>query len=225
MPPAGYVYLAASSDALAPLVLRAHERLAKKRPRLAVSYAPVAGAPAAVCSMRAFVAKSFPDADVETFVLPGEVDPMSLDEARAIVARADMIFVCGGDPVLGAKIFAENGADAWLRDSRARGVPCIGVSAGSIMFGAMWVEWPDDPPPDAPHYGAILVPCAGVVGDLLVDCHDEADDWVELRIVGEMLRATKSQLRIRGIPTGAGLIVAPDGSLEIVGAPPFEIPL
>jgi hypothetical protein len=88
------------------------------------------------------------------------------------------------------------------------------------MLGSFWGDWPEEPD-GRPFDGGALVRMTGVVSDLVVDTHNEEDDWDELRLVHGMLQAAGEPARLRGIPTGGGLIVAPDGSLESVGDPPF----
>ncbi|MEO6573724.1 MAG: Type 1 glutamine amidotransferase-like domain-containing protein, partial [Polyangiaceae bacterium] len=141
--------------------------------------------------------------------------------AQAIIAEADLVFLSGGDPVLGARILCEAGADAWIREARERGAAAAGISAGAIMLGAWWASWPDDHHGDEPFDGGVVIPCLGVVDDLVIDCHAEEDDWNELELVSEMLRAKGVSARFRGVPTRGGLIVRPDNSLEIVGDEPF----
>jgi hypothetical protein len=92
----------------------------------------------------------------------------------------------------------------------------LGLSAGSIMLGAHWAEWPDD----GDDHGATLVPCTGVVADLVVDCHDEASDWEELRAVARLLAATNAPTpRFIGIPTGGAVVVDASGAIGQLGGP------
>jgi cyanophycinase-like exopeptidase len=227
----GAVYLAASSQektlrAMASRVLASVER----RPlRVAATFA-AAGGPM-IERVGHSVGRLFEGADVHRFTVSGEgsgAPAMEAAEAAAIVEGADLIFVGGGDPVQGARRLARAGADAWLRDAHARGTACLGISAGAIMLCAWWAEWPDDPPPGARHDGGELVRCAGVVPDLVVDCHAEDDDWNELRLVRAMLRAQRPRdgaadvappplPRFVGLPTGTGIVVSRDGSAVDIG--------
>ena len=101
----------------------------------------------------------------------------------------------------------------------------LGISAGAMMLCAHWASWPEqEAPVGAPFDGGELVRCTGVVPDLVVDCHAEDDGWSELVLVRGMLQAQGLTARLRGIPSGGGLIVAPDGSLEVIGKGPFEPP-
>ena len=226
-PPRGHVYLAASSHegtlrTMASRILAANLR----RPLKVVATYAAAGGPM-VERMNHYAARLFGGAEVRRFTVAGETGgAMTAPEARATLDDADLVFVGGGDPVAGARRLVGAGADVWLRDARERGIPCLGVSAGAIMLAAWWADWPDHPPLGAPHDGGALVRCTGVVPDLVVDCHAEEDDWSELRLVRGLLRdqpASAPQPRFVGIPTGQGLIVAPDGSTEDVGGPPFRL--
>jgi cyanophycinase-like exopeptidase len=221
----GAVYLAASSHeaTLRELASRARATIARSPLRVAATYA-AAGGPMAD-RMNHFLARLFPGATIERFTVAGERDAMPAAKARALVENADVIFVGGGDPVQGARLLVAAGADAWLRDARARGVACMGISAGSIMLGAWWAEWPDpEEVGDAPHDGGELVRCAQVVPDLVVDCHAEEDDFAELRLVREMLADRPAPLpRFLGLPTGTAIVVGPDGSVTSIGGPPAAV--
>ncbi len=194
-------------------------------PKIAVSFAPVAGSPEALKYMGDRTLKLFAGKGTVTrFCLAGEADADPV-RAKAIVDEADLIFFSGGDPVVGAHILRESGADAWVREARERGATFAGISAGAILLGASWASWPDEHPPNAPFDGGMLIACASVVDDLVVDCHGEEDDWNELKLVAAMLRARSTEgaaePRLRGIPTRGGLIVGPDNALEIVGDEAF----
>jgi hypothetical protein len=229
-PAPGAVYLAASSHegtlrAMASRILASAER----RPlHIAVTYA-AAGGPM-VARMNEHLARLFGGAEIHRFTVAGELPgagSMGPEEAAATIEAADLIFIGGGDPVLGARRLVDSGADVWLRGARARGTPCLGISAGAIMLASWWAEWPDHPAHGAPHDGGELVRCTGVAAALVVDCHAEDDDWSELRLVQGMLRgrlAGKPQPRFLGLLTGRGIIVEADGSTENVAGAPFELP-
>jgi hypothetical protein len=224
----GNVYLAASHGhaALGAMTRRALASVDRKGPaRVAVTYA-AAGGPLVERMMKVF-GDLFPGADVRRFSVAGERHPMPEAEARAVVEDADVIFFGGGDPVAGARVLVDAGADVWVREARARGAACVGVSAGAMMLCAWWAEWPDDPYPGAPHDGGELISCTRVVDDLVVDCHAEGDGWSELELVHGMLRdrldADAPLPRLLGLPTGTGIVVGPDGAIEAVGGSPFRL--
>jgi len=206
------------------MVTHALSHVQGRAPRVALSLAALAETQGAIRKFLGwFTAHAFGGAQVTRFTVEGEPKPMSADEARAIVDAADLIYLTGGDPVAGARVLTGSGADLWLREARARGAALAGGSAGAILLGAWWAEWPDEP--DAllrqrPFDGGSLLRCTGVVPDLVVDTHAEEDAWQELRLVQGLLAAAGHTPRLRGIPTGGGLVVGPDGSLTVVGDPP-----
>jgi len=225
----GAVYLVASGqDGLLPKVAaRAYEALGKSKARIAVTYSPVAGDARGLKFMSGRMASLFPDATFERFAVDGEEAPMIPAEARAVIDRADLVFVSGGDPSLGAKVLHGGGASAWLREANERGVPLLGVSAGAILLGAWWADWAEgDEEPAAPgagDAGARLLGCIGAVPGHVFDTHNEEDDWDELRAVAELCARQREPARFVGIPTGGALVFHGDGTMEPVGAKPFVL--
>jgi cyanophycinase-like exopeptidase len=230
----GRVYLVASGqdESLDKVAARALAETGARRPRVAISYAPIAESPQALGFMQMRASTVFAGADVERFAVEGEEGAMDTAAARAVVERADLVFLVGGDPVLGAKILKRAGAGEWLRAAHARGASMLGVSAGSILLGAWWAEWSEEDA--AAGANGLLVECLRVVGDLVIDCHDEASDWEELRLVKAMYDASAGGARTRertparfvGIPTGGAIVVHPDGGRathEIVGNAPLYL--
>lgn len=134
-----------------------------------------------------------------------------LGKTRALLEESDMILVSGGDVEEGMRLVEERGMLEPIRDLHRAGKPFLGISAGSIMLARQWVRW-DDEDDDS---SARLFPCLGIA-DILCDTHGEGDDWEELRA---LLALCSDGAKGYGIPTGAGLVVAPDGSLEALGRP------
>jgi putative intracellular protease/amidase len=212
----GTAYLVASGqDGLLPVVAkRAMGALGKPRVRIAVTYAPVAGDDAMLRFMSERMAPLFPGAIVETI----ESDP-------AVVERADLVFVSGGDPTLGAMILEQTGAAAWMREAHVRGTPVMGVSAGTIILGQWWVKWPDDEEDDEHLDRTSLVRCTGIVPGHVFDTHNEEDDWDELRVAARLVQRQGENAVFLGIPTGGALVVSGDGRMEVIGEPPFRLDL
>jgi hypothetical protein len=222
----GPVYLVASGQdgLLGPVAKRALDALGKAQPRIAVTYAPVEGDAEGMRFMSGRMPGLFPGGILE-----------AIEHERRVVDQADLVFVSGGDPTHGAKVLARTGVDGWLREASARGVPMMGVSAGAIVLGDWWVDWPEDdgtspaPPErgqnlgDAPPEAASLVPCTGVVAGHVFDTHDEADGWEELHVAARLLRSKGLRSRLLGIPTAGALVFHPDGTMEVVGIPPLEL--
>lgn len=134
----------------------------------------------------------------------------NLDQARAILETADVVFVSGGDVEAGMRALEERQAVPFLRGLFEAGKPFVGMSAGSIMLAQQWVRW--DGPDDA---AAELFPCMGLA-PVLCDTHGEAEDWEELcALLGLAPEGSCGY----GIPSGGGLAVHPDGRLEALGGP------
>jgi len=132
-------------------------------------------------------------------------------KAQAILESADMVFVSGGDVEAGMEVLEEREILPFLRGLYQGGKPFFGLSAGSIMLARQWVRW-DDPDDDTT---AGVFPCMGLAS-LVCDTHGEAEGWEELQV---LLRLTPEGTVGYGIPSGAGLCVAPDGTAEAMGHP------
>jgi cyanophycinase-like exopeptidase len=212
------------SELWADLLDRAFANVSGRAPRVALSLAPISGEPEVLKKFAGwFVGKTFRGAEVHRFVVAGEPGAQAPDEARRIVENADLVFISGGDPIVGARLLNGAGADDWLRDAARRGATLSGGSAGAILLGSFWAEWPDDGE-GKPFDGGQLRHCTCVAPDLVIDTHDEEDGWNELKLVHGMLRAAGHRHRVRGIPTDGALVIHDDGRLEPVGAAPFELP-
>jgi cyanophycinase-like exopeptidase len=210
----GAAYLVGSGQdgVLAQVAKQAARSLHRARPRIAVSYAPVHGDDAGLRFMSERMPRLFPGAELET-----------IEQDRAVVDRADMVFVSGGDPTGGAKELARTGAGAWIREANGRGVPVMGVSAGSILLGDWWIDWPDDEEEDPALERTTIIRCIGAVAGHVFDTHDEEGDWQELRIAAALLRRRNENPTFLGIPTGGGLVFDGAGAMVVVGEPPFRV--
>ena len=207
------VYLVASGQdgLLKEVAERAMREVGKKSLRVAMSYAPVEGDAQGLKFMSERMPGLFPGATLETIA-----------SDRTVVDRADLVFVSGGDPTLGAKVLARTGAAAWMREAHARGTPMMGVSAGAIVLGAWWIDWPEDE--DAPEEQADLVACVGVLPHHVFDTHDEEDDWEELKVAQRLLaRRGGGHAKFLGIPTKGALVFDGPDAMEVVGEAPFAL--
>ena len=102
-------------------------------------------------------------------------------EAMCALARADAIFVSGGDVAEGMDVLrARKGMIACLRERFASGVPFMGLSAGSIMLARGWVRWAEE------DEGGTLFECLDFA-PIYCDVHGEADDWDELKALLRLL--------------------------------------
>jgi len=134
-----------------------------------------------------------------------------IDKTRSILESADMVFVSGGDVEEGMEVLGERKILPFLRELYESGKPFFGLSAGSIMLAREWIVW-DDPNDDST---SSTFPCMAFA-PVLCDTHSEDEGWEELRA---LLLISPDGTSGYGIPTGAGLCVYPDGTLEALGDP------
>lgn len=134
----------------------------------------------------------------------------NLDKAMAVLERADVVFMSGGDVEAGMRVLQERGIGPYLHSLYQAGKAFVGISAGSIMLAQQWVRWEGDD--DA---SAQLFPCLGLA-PILCDTHGEAEGWEELRTLLKLAPAGPVGY---GIPSGAALVVHRDGTVEPLGGP------
>jgi peptidase E len=125
--------------------------------------------------------------------------PGEIGEARSILNGADIVFVSGGDVEAGMSRLSETGMVRELASIFSKGVPFMGVSAGSIMLCREWVRWPD--PSDERRIERF--PCLGLV-DALCDTHGESDGWSEL---ASLLTLCPDGTLGHGIATGGAVCI------------------
>jgi len=130
-------------------------------------------------------------------------------KAARVMESAPIIFMSGGDVDEGMETIKRTGMAKLLRELYRNGKHFFGVSAGSIMLARKWIRW-RDPEDDA---GAELFPCLSLA-PVFCDTHDEKDGWEELRALQALAPAGSISY---GIPSGAGLIVEPDGVVRALG--------
>ncbi|QRN99528.1 Type 1 glutamine amidotransferase-like domain-containing protein [Archangium violaceum] len=132
-------------------------------------------------------------------------------EDRDWLARAHVILLAGGDPLLGWKSFQENGLEAVLRERYLDGAVLMGISAGAMQLGTRaWSE--SGPGPEA------LFPVLGLA-PFLVGVHEQPD-WTELK---RAVRGAGPGARGIGIPAGGGALLHPDQTLEPMRHPLVEL--
>jgi cyanophycinase len=189
-----------------PLLARALSFAGRTRPSVAYVGAP-SGDNRAFFVLIAAMLKNAGAGEVTLVRLAGRRPDVS--RARDVLARADVVFVTGGDVEEGMRVLQATGTVGPLGELAAAGKPFIGVSAGSIMLASAWVRWrdPDD------ESTAETFPCLGIA-PVVCDTHGEADGWEELAAMVALSGGVG-----HGIPSGAGLVVHPDGTLEAAGAP------
>jgi cyanophycinase-like exopeptidase len=134
--------------------------------------------------------------------------------ARTALDDADLVFIGGGDVQVGMRALADADLVDDLRTAARRGVVFAGMSAGAIMLGERWIRWPDKHATDdeAQTYECLgIAPCS-------LDTHGEADDWRETRSFAAVrARELGKEVRAFAVPSGAALVVSPDGSIRARG--------
>lgn len=123
--------------------------------------------------------------------------------ARAALDAADVLFLAGGDTVALCEHVARHGLLDAFQAAGRRARLVFGVSAGACAVAPFTIGYGDDGAPR-------VAPCLGMGPPGPLDVHDEADGWPELRALLELLPAGATGL---AIPSGAALVVRPDGAL------------
>lgn len=132
------------------------------------------------------------------------------DEDRAFLERADVVLLAGGHVERGWRAFEAGGVRHAVERRYHAGAVLIGVSAGAVQLGT--AGWPEGDPHAA-------FPTGGLA-PFVVDAHAEDEDWAALRTV---VHARGEGARGMGIPSGAGLVCHPNGSVEAVRHPVVEV--
>ncbi|MEI7898722.1 MAG: Type 1 glutamine amidotransferase-like domain-containing protein [bacterium] len=127
--------------------------------------------------------------------------------ARRVLSRADAVFVSGGDVAEGMEVLrAREGVIACLQALSAKGVPFMGLSAGSIMLARGWVRFAEEDGEQG-----TLFECLNFA-PIYCDVHGEADGWDELKA---LLRLLPEGTAGYGIHAGGALRVC-EGIVENV---------
>ncbi len=126
-------------------------------------------------------------------------------EDQQFLQTADVVVLSGGDVETGWNVFTRTGLYENIVSRYRDGAVLVGVSAGAVQLG-MHAAVP------AEGGSSRLVETFGFV-PLIVEVHDERGDWKALSDTIHLLEGTARGV---GIPSGGGLIVHPDGTLEPV---------
>ncbi len=128
---------------------------------------------------------------------------------RAFLKRAQLIVLAGGDVRLGWNTFEKTGMKDVILSRHAKGSVLVGISAGAVQFGRYGiVERPQSP-------AAELFDVFGLV-PMVIDAHDEQAEWARLSRTIHSLKGAATGL---GIPSGGGVIVHPDTTIEPLRRP------
>ena len=131
---------------------------------------------------------------------------------RGSLERARLIVLAGGDVRLGWKTFERTGMKEVILDRYAQGAVLVGVSAGAVQLGRYGiVETPQSPAVELLDVFQ-LVPS-------VIDTHDERAEWARLSRAIQSLEGAATGL---GIPSGGGVIVHADTSIEPLRRPAHE---
>lgn len=131
---------------------------------------------------------------------------------RACLERAQVIVLAGGDVGLGWSTFQKTGMKDVILARYAEGAVLVGVSAGAVQLGRHAVL-------QAPESSATeLVDVLNLVA-AVIDVHDEGSEWARLSGTVHLLEGTTVGL---GIPSGGGIIVHPDTTIEALRRPAHE---
>ncbi|RAU92900.1 peptidase [Mycobacterium colombiense] len=123
---------------------------------------------------------------------------------RALLDRAELIVLAGGDVRRGWTTFEKTRMKDVILDRYAKGAVVVGVSAGAVQLGRH--ELADTPETSATELLTLfnLVP-------MVVDAHDERAGWTRLSRTIQLLDGSVTGL---GIPAGGGVIAHPGGTIE-----------
>ncbi len=124
-------------------------------------------------------------------------------EDREVLEKADVIVLAGGDVEAGWNVFTQTGMREPIESRYREGAVLVGVSAGAVQFGTHAALGSEGG-------GSRLIETFGFV-PLIVDVHDERQDWQRLASTIHLLEGTAMGV---GIPSGSGLVAHPDGTLE-----------
>ena len=99
-----------------------------------------------------------------------------IDEAKRILSDADVVFLSGGEVEDGIVWLEKSGLVNFLSDLYHGGKIFLGMSAGAIMMGQVWVHWDVEGDDSTSR----LFPCMDIV-PFIFDTHGEKEDWAELK--------------------------------------------
>jgi len=133
-------------------------------------------------------------------------------EDRAFLERADLILLAGGDVRLGWETFRRTGIKDVILERYSQGAVLVGISAGAVHLGRHGIV-------DTP--GSTTTELLDMLNlvPAVVDAHDESNDWARLSGTIHLLEGAAMGL---GLPTGGGVVVHPDATIEPLRRPAHE---
>jgi cyanophycinase-like exopeptidase len=131
---------------------------------------------------------------------------------RAFLERAQLIVLAGGDVRLGWRTFEKTGMRDVILTRYAQGSVLMGISAGAVQLGRYgMVESPESATTE-------LLDVFNLV-PVVIDAHDERANWARLRRTIQSLKGAATGL---GIPSGGGIVVRADGTIQPLRRPAHE---
>jgi cyanophycinase-like exopeptidase len=131
---------------------------------------------------------------------------------RAFLERAQLIVLAGGDVRLGWNTFEKTGMKDVILGRYAQGAVLVGISAGAVQLGRYGIVETAESSATELLEVFKLVPA-------VVDTHDERAKWARLSRTIHLLQGAATGL---GIPSGGGVIVHADTTIEPVRRPARE---
>lgn len=131
---------------------------------------------------------------------------------RAFLECAQLIVLAGGDVQRGWATIEATGMKDVILDRHAKGAVLVGISAGAVQLGWYGVgeTWASAPAAPFEVFGLV---------HMVVDTHDEHAGWARLARTIHLLDGTVAGL---GIPSGGGVIVHPDATIESLRRPALQ---
>jgi Peptidase family S51 len=131
-------------------------------------------------------------------------------EDMLFVEKADLILLAGGDVERGWQAFEKNGLKELVPRRRYEGAILMGISAGAVQLGLGLLNNAAQPK-ELPTFR---------FAPFYVGAHDEENDWWDLRA---LVNLSPSDARAIGISAGGGAVYYPEGVLEPIRKPLFEL--
>ncbi len=140
------------------------------------------------------------------------VDSSFDPDDRAFLEHARLIVLAGGDVRLGWNTFEKTGMKDVILGRYLKGAALVGISAGAVQLGRYGiVETPDSPDTE-------LLDVFNLV-PVVVDTHDDRAEWARLSRAIHSLQGAATGI---GIPSGGGVIVHTDNTIEPLRRPAYE---
>lgn len=131
---------------------------------------------------------------------------------RAYLERARLVVLAGGDVRLGWNTFEKSGMKDVILSRYAQGAVLVGISAGAVQLGRYGItETPE-------HCASDLLELFDLV-PAVIDTHDEQAGWGRL---SRAIRSLEGRAVGLGIPSGGGVVVHPDTTIEPLRHPAQE---